>query len=108
MATATSVPLHLSSPPMEGGDVAQAQRLLLHNPFGTFDPGPIDGVYGERTAAAVRRAKYWLGYPEKQIDEIASPDMVAMLAGGVAPPPASQAAHPPPRRRAAGGGPLES
>ena len=55
--TTTAVPLHLSSPPMEGGDVAQAQRLLLHNAFGTFDPGPIDGVYGERTAAAVRRAK---------------------------------------------------
>ena len=91
--TTTAVPLHLSSPPMEGGDVAQAQRLLLHNPFGTFDPGPIDGVYGERTAAAVRRAKYWLGYPEKQIDEIASPDMVAMLAGGVAQPPGFKATH---------------
>jgi peptidoglycan hydrolase-like protein with peptidoglycan-binding domain len=94
MATAaTAVPLHLSSPPMEGADVAQAQRLLLHNSFGTFDPGPIDGVYGERTAAAVRRAKYWLGYPERLIDEIASPDLVAMLAGGVAQPPSFKAAH---------------
>ncbi len=94
MATATTtVPLHLSSPPMEGGDVAQAQRLLLHNTFGTFDPGPIDGVYGERTAAAVRRAKYWLGYPERQIDEIASPDLVAMLAGGVPQPPSFKASH---------------
>ena len=82
----------------------QAQRLLLHNAFGTFDPGPIDGVYGERTAAAVRRAKYWLGYPEQQIDEIASPDLVAMLAGGVAQPPSFKAM----RTRAGCGGPQDA
>ena len=55
----------------------------------------VDGVYGERTAAAVRRAKYWLGYPERQIDEIASPDLIGMLAGGVPQPPSYKAvAHP--------------
>src|SRR3954454_9519359 len=37
-STTTAVPLHLSSPSMVGGYVAQAQRLLLHTPFGTFDP----------------------------------------------------------------------
>src|SRR2546430_2790181 len=106
MATAaTAVPLHLSSPPMEGGDVAQAQRLLLHNPFGTFDPGPIDGVYGERTAAAVRRAEDWLGHPQEQNHGNAPPGNGAMRAGRRAPPPGGQGAPPAPRARAAGRGP---
>jgi peptidoglycan hydrolase-like protein with peptidoglycan-binding domain len=48
---------------MYGPQVRRAQRALLHNPYGTFDPGPLDGVYGERTAAAVRRAKYCMGFP---------------------------------------------
>ena len=69
---------------MDGPQVRRAQRALLHNAYGTFDPGPLDGVYGERTAAAVRRAKYWLGFPEQKIDQICGSDLLALLAGGVA------------------------
>jgi lysozyme family protein len=55
--------LQLSNPLLEGPDVEAAQRLLLKNPFGSFDPGGIDGEYGELTAGAVRRAKWELGWP---------------------------------------------
>src|SRR5919204_158736 len=72
--------LHLTSPAMDGPHVRSAQRALLHNPFGTFDPGPLDGVYGERTAAAVRRAKYWMGFPEQKIDQICTSELLGLLA----------------------------
>lgn len=72
--------LHLTSPAMDGPHVRSAQRALLHNPFGTFDPGTLDGIYGERTAAAVRRAKYWMGYPEQRIDQICDGNLLALLA----------------------------
>src|ERR671935_1423612 len=47
--------LHLTSPAMDGPHVRSAQRALLHNPFGTFDPGTLDGIYGERPPPAGRR-----------------------------------------------------
>jgi len=72
--------LHLTSPAMDGPQVRRAQRALLHNPYGTFDPGPLDGVYGERTAAAVRRAKYWMGFPEQKIDQVCGSDLLTLLA----------------------------
>src|SRR4029078_5687462 len=81
MATlADTAELHLTSPAMDGPQVRRAQRALLHNPFVTFDPGPLDGVYGERTAAAVRRAKYWMGFPEQKIDQVCSSDLLTLLA----------------------------
>lgn len=43
--------LRLAVPRMQGPDVLEAQRLLRER---GFDPGPLDGVYGERTEAAVR------------------------------------------------------
>jgi peptidoglycan hydrolase-like protein with peptidoglycan-binding domain len=80
MATVADIgQIHLTSPAMDGPQVRRAQRALLHNPYGTFDPGPLDGVYGERTAAAVRRAKYWIGYPEQRIDQICDADLLALL-----------------------------
>lgn len=54
--------LDLTTPPMKGGDVRELQQLLANNRFGNFKPGPIDGVFGESTAGAVKRAKYWLGF----------------------------------------------
>ena len=50
---------------MHGQDVKDAQYLLEgHNRFKqNFHPGKRDGRYGETTAAATKRAKYWLGYP---------------------------------------------
>lgn len=83
--------IELTSPPIDGATVAEAQRLLQHNPFGTFDPGPADSLYGERTADAARRAKYWLGFPERRLDRAFGDDLRAMLAGEAEPPPAFRA-----------------
>ena len=77
---ADTAELHLTSPAMDGPHVRRAQRALLHNAYGTFDPGPLDGVYGERTAAAVRRAKYWMGFPEQRIDQVCGSDLLILLA----------------------------
>lgn len=66
------VPLRLTSPLTRGPKVRDAQ-FLLHggNRFTGLAPykdGQIDGIYGPTTAASVKRAKYWLGYPESSID----------------------------------------
>ena len=73
--------LHLTSPLIRSEAVHEAQALLRHNPFGIFDPGETEGVYGERTASATRRAKYWLGYPERQVDGAFGPELAAHLSG---------------------------
>lgn len=61
-------PYFLSSPTVKGPDVKAVQGSLHESPFGNFKPGTIDGEYGEQTAGATRRAKYWLGYPKDQIN----------------------------------------
>jgi CHAP domain len=54
--------LHLTSPLMTGDDVLAAQRALR-----PYRPGPVDGEYGPLTAAATKRAKWALGYEQKDI-----------------------------------------
>lgn len=54
--------LILTSPHLKGSVVKDVQFLLRNNHFGNFGPGLRDGEYGEKTAAATRRAKYALGY----------------------------------------------
>jgi hypothetical protein len=83
----------LTSPPMRGDHVRELQLMLRHNPFGTFDPGQVEGVYDEKTAAATRRAKYWLGYPESQIDERADATLREYLGGEQPLPSAWKAAR---------------
>lgn len=61
-------PYFLTSPTQKGPDVKKVQETLKDNPFGNFKPGPIDGEFGEQSAGAVRRAKYWLGYPSSDIN----------------------------------------
>jgi peptidoglycan hydrolase-like protein with peptidoglycan-binding domain len=73
--------LALTSPPMRGEQVRQLQLILRHNRYGTFDPGRGDGVFDEQTASAVRRARYWLGYPESLIDESVDARLRDLLAG---------------------------
>ena len=75
--------LELTSPPIRNGLVRELQLILRHNPYGTFEPGSTDGVYDEATAAAVRRAKYWLGYPESRIDERSDREFRVLLAGEI-------------------------
>jgi hypothetical protein len=74
--------LTLTSPPMRGDRVRELQMMLRHNPFGTFDPHREDGVYDEQTAAATRRAWYWIGCPEQQIGEHADGRLFDLLSGG--------------------------
>jgi hypothetical protein len=69
-----TVPLGLTTPNMRGNNVRDAQWLLSgHNRFKGLAPykdGAIDSIYGSLTAQATRRAKYWLGYPDKALDNI--------------------------------------
>jgi hypothetical protein len=61
------LPLYLTSPLMHGELVKTAQRRLKNSKYGNFHPGVVDGVYGETSAAATRRAKWWLGFPKSKI-----------------------------------------
>lgn len=62
-------PLHLTSPHMKGQQVKDAQYLLAgNNRFEqNFHPGPVDGDFGLQAAAATKRAKWALGYPNSQV-----------------------------------------
>ena len=55
--------LALTSPYTTGADVKAAQAALKGNVFNQdYLRGTVDGVFGEATARACVRAKYWLGY----------------------------------------------
>lgn len=73
--------LSLTSPITKGKRVIEAQKLLANNPYGKFYRSEIDGEYGPLTAAAVRRAKYWLGYPKKNINGSFGPIIHKFLDG---------------------------
>ena len=68
--------LHLTNPLMKGPDIEELQRLLA-----PYHPGDVDGEYGSFTAAAVKRAKWALGYPAAKCDGSAGPKLVAYLQG---------------------------
>jgi hypothetical protein len=53
--------LIVTSPMMTGTDVRIAQAALIKNPFRNFEPGGVDGQWGNDSFAATRRAQYWLG-----------------------------------------------
>lgn len=63
-------PLVLTSPPETGKRVKDAQTLLHGaNAFKeNFHPGTIDGVMGPQTAGAIHRAKWFLGYPRRHVN----------------------------------------
>jgi hypothetical protein len=73
--------LQLANPHMEGEDVEYAQQLLTRNPFGNFNPGGVDGEYGDITGAAVYRAKWLLGFKEKDCTLSFGPRLQAYLDG---------------------------
>jgi Putative peptidoglycan binding domain len=66
--------LALTSPQLHGPDVLALQWLLHQRGYFNDDR---DGVYGELTAQAVYRAKFWLGY--RQPDHVAAGLLVALL-----------------------------
>jgi lysozyme family protein len=73
--------LQLTNPLMTGPDVKEAQRLLTRGKFGSFEPGAIDGEYGEISAGATRLAKWELGYPDGAVNGSFGPQLKAFLAG---------------------------
>jgi hypothetical protein len=68
--------LRLGQPFMAGADVVALQQLLA-----PYHPGPVDGLYGPLTAAAVERATWALGYPRAACDGTARASLAAYLAG---------------------------
>jgi hypothetical protein len=73
--------LHLTNPLMTGDDVKTLQALLE-----PYHPGEPDGEYGPATAAAVKRAKWALGYPDARCGGSAGPQLVGYLGGAPVPP----------------------
>ena len=70
--------LRLTSPNMKGQDVKAAQKAIK-----TFChyPVKIDGVYGERTASAVRDIKWSLGYRQKNINSVYDTKFQSFITG---------------------------
>jgi peptidoglycan hydrolase-like protein with peptidoglycan-binding domain len=83
-------PLMLSSPPMKGELVKEAQRALANSRFGDFYDGKIDGEYGELTAQACYRAKYWCGYTDENLNQAYGADLHKLLTGDAKLSPAQQ------------------
>ena len=73
--------LQLANPNVKGADVLEAQKLLLKNPYGAFNPGKLDGEYGELTAGAVMRAKWELGFPATARSSAFGPNLKGFLSG---------------------------
>lgn len=74
MAKQYDVPLQLVTPHMKGQAVKDAQWLMAGNSrfkgLATYKNGDVDGDYGPLTAQATRRAKFWVGYPENNLDMV--------------------------------------
>lgn len=59
--------LHLTNPLERGADVTSLQHALVARGYKV----DIDGVFGPHTAAAVKRAKWDIGYPEDELLPVA-------------------------------------
>lgn len=78
--------LHLTNPLLEGDDVKLAQKLLSKNPYGSFNPGKIDGEYGPGTAAATKQAKWALGFADANCNTAFGAKLLSFLQGSPLPP----------------------
>lgn len=67
-------PLILTTPLIKGDKVRDAQWLLAGNNrfkgLAVLKDAQIDEEYGPVTATATARAKYWVGYPANNIDQV--------------------------------------
>lgn len=72
--------LHLTSPMQTGPDVKALQQLLA-----PYQPGLVDGQFGPQTAAAVKRAKWALGYPSASCNGTAAATLIGYLEGAQVP-----------------------
>ena len=76
--------LGLASPLTQGKRVEAAQQRLDK---GGYLRGPVDGVFGEGTGRACRRAKFALGYPTPELKATYGPFLDAYLSGEKRPTP---------------------
>lgn len=86
-------PMTVTSPLTRGLEVARRQRLLHNNKLKQdyMQGGTIDGEFGPETARAVIRAKFWLGYLQKDMTPIYGPFLDEFLRGTRALPDAQVA-----------------
>lgn len=83
-------PLAVSTPLMSGPKVEEAQKLLAgRGPVLKREcyTGKIDGQYGEESAHGCHRAKYWLGYPNKECNGVFGQHLFFLLTGVSKPSP---------------------
>jgi lysozyme family protein len=97
-----------TNPSMTGPDVEEAQRLLKKNPYGDFQPGEVDGEYGPISADATMRAKYALGYADKDVNRTFGPLLRSYLDGSTPLPKAFEARRAKRLAEAAKEGPLRA
>lgn len=73
----------VTSPLTTGEDVGRVQYILNgHNEFDKdWLRGPIDREFGEATGAACIRAKFWTGYPDKDLKPTYGPALDDILTG---------------------------
>jgi len=73
---------------MHGDDARKLQqRLAGANAFKeNYKPGSVDGVFGEQTAGACYRAKFWCGYPPKELIRSYGDKLDKLLRSGELPP----------------------
>lgn len=72
--------LGLTSPRTKNEDVRLAQQLLQTNPWGQdYLQDIVDADFGEATARACKRAKYWMGYQDAKMLPTFGPDLRALL-----------------------------
>lgn len=69
----------LTTPTQRGDGVADLQRALATNPFAVFYAGDVDGEFGPLTAAACKRAKWLLGYPQGDVVQTGGKVLYAYL-----------------------------
>lgn len=79
--------LTLTSPFTTGANVSAAQSALRGNVFNQdYLRAAVDGAFGEATARACVRAKYWLGYPLEEQQPIYGDHLHSYLTGARALP----------------------
>lgn len=77
------VTLTATSPATKGVEVERRQRILKGKNVLKLDllQGLADGEFGPETGRACIRAKFWLGYPDKELQPTFGPVLLDLLTG---------------------------
>lgn len=91
LLTLTSPHMHDGRGALKGSKLIRDTQWLLdgnnknardkNKPFGDFYKGTYDGDYGPYTGSAVRQAKWFLGYPDKEVNTVIGPVLQSYLRG---------------------------